>query len=64
MILSKFQVGDWVVMPDVPVPPVQVLAVKRCEDERCPYDGQEVFKFNDPGGLGEDWMHTAEFEKK
>jgi hypothetical protein len=61
--MAKFEVGDWVVMPKVPLPPVQILAIRRCEDENCPYPGQEVFDFQDPHGPGVDSMHTSEFEK-
>lgn len=59
--MGKFQVGDVVQMPGVPIP-VKVLEVFDCQDTECPYEGQEVFRFTDPGGGGDDWMHTAEFE--
>lgn len=61
--MNKFQVGDMVKMPDIPIAPVRVLEIKPCEDPHCPFDPQEVFRFEDPGGLGEDWMHLEEFEK-
>ena len=60
--MPKFEVGDKVQMPGVPVT-VEVLEIGVCEDgESCPL-GAETFRFNDPGGLGADWMHTSEFEK-
>lgn len=61
--MPKFEVGDMVEMVGVPIPSVKVLTVRRCEDENCPFDGQEVFDFEDPGGMGRDSMHTAEFKK-
>ena len=29
-----------------------------CKDAGC---GRETFRFNDPGGLGDDWMHADDF---
>lgn len=58
--MSKFEVGDRVQMPGVPIV-VEVLEVKRCDMEGCP-EG-DVFRFEDPSGLGDDWMHVDEFEK-
>lgn len=60
--MAKFQENDRVVMPGIPLPPVTVLEVKRCEDTNCPYEDQEIFRFVDPQGFA-DWMHSAEFEK-
>lgn len=57
--MAKFNVGDKVRMPGVPIV-VEVLEVGQCRDQDCT---EETFRFNDPGGLGEDWMHTAEFER-
>lgn len=60
--MSKFKIGDKVQMPGVPIV-VTVTGLGVCEDgERCPL-GPETFSFEDPGGLGEDWMHTSEFEQ-
>lgn len=60
---GEFQVGDMVEMPGVPIPPVKVLEIKACDDSSCPFPGKEVFRFTDPAGLGDDWMHTSEFVK-
>lgn len=57
--MSKFNVGDKVQMPGVPFV-VEVLEIGTCDDARC--EDRETFRFKDPGGLGDDWMHTAEFE--
>jgi hypothetical protein len=61
--VSKFEVGDKVQMPGVPFV-VEVLELKPC-DERggCDMGDGEVFRFADPEGKGDDWMHTEEFEK-
>lgn len=60
--MRKFAVGDKVQMSGVPIV-VEVTGLGTCEDgARCPF-GIETFSFNDPGGLGEDWMHESEFEK-
>jgi hypothetical protein len=60
--MAKFEVGDQVAMPGIPVT-VTVLSFGTCDDGAgCPL-GEETFSFQDPGGLGEDWMHTSEFEK-
>lgn len=58
--MSKFEVGDKVRMTGVPFI-VEVLELGTCDDEDCSFGG-ETFRFTDPGGLGDDWMHTAEFE--
>ena len=59
--MSKFKVGDKVAMPGVPII-VEVLGIGVCEDgDGCPL-GPETFRFNDPGGLGADTMHSSEFE--
>lgn len=60
--MSKFAIDDMVEMPGIPIPPVKVLEIKKCEEPGCPFQDQEVFRFKDPAGVGEDWMHTAEFE--
>ncbi|MEV0214399.1 hypothetical protein [Micromonospora sp. NPDC050695] len=54
--MPKFAINDRVQMPGVPFT-VTVLEIGQ-DDEVG-----EVFKFLDPGGQGEDWMPTAEFEK-
>lgn len=59
--MSKFKVGDKVQMPGVPMV-VEVLDIEECEDGGGCDLGGELFKFNDPGGMGEDWMHSSEFE--
>jgi len=56
--MSKFAVGDRVAMPGVPIT-IQVLEIGTCEDEGCT---EETFRFKDPGGLGDDWAHSSEFE--
>ncbi len=59
--MTKFEVGDRVEMPGVPLT-VVVTEVGTCNDgPGCPLGG-EVFQFDDPGGLGPDWMHSSEFE--
>jgi hypothetical protein len=59
--MSKFEVGDKVQMPAVPFV-VEVLEIGTCEDgSDCDLAG-ETFRFKDPGGLGDDWMHSSEFE--
>jgi hypothetical protein len=58
--MSKFQVGDIVQMPGVPFV-VEVLEIGVCEDVPCNLGG-EIFRFKDPGGLGDDWMHSSEFQ--
>jgi hypothetical protein len=64
--MAKFEVGDKVQMPGVPFV-VEVLELGVCEEAEsdaadCEFGG-ETFRFKDPGGLGEDWAHTAEFER-
>lgn len=60
--MTKFKIGDEVRMNGVPVT-VQVTGLGACEDgPGCPL-GAETFSFQDPGGLGEDWMHSSEFER-
>jgi hypothetical protein len=61
--VSKFEVGDRVQMPGIPIPPVEVLELAHCEEEGCEFGDGEIFRCKDPGGLGDDWMHTSEFEK-
>jgi hypothetical protein len=58
----KFQIGDQVTMPGVPIA-IEVLELSECPDGAdCPL-GAEIFRFDDPGGMGDDWMHSSEFEK-
>lgn len=60
--MAKFEVGDMVRMPGVPFT-VEVLEFGTCADgDRCDM-GTETFRFKDPGGAGDDWMHVSEFEK-
>lgn len=60
--MAKFDVGDQVQIPGVPFV-VTVLEIGECEEgAACPL-GQETFRFSDPGGQGDDWGHTSEFEK-
>jgi len=57
--MAKFEIGDKVIMPGTPII-VEVLEIGVCvDDDGC---GDEIFRFNDPSGLGEDWMHSNEFE--
>lgn len=65
--MSKFKVGDKVRMVGAPAVVVEVLEIGTCEDvaEHDDSDGPEdleTFRFKDPGGLGDDWAHTSEFE--
>jgi hypothetical protein len=61
--MSKFEVGDKVEMPGIPFV-VEVLELKPCDDnDVCEFGDGEIFRFADPQGMGDDWMHTAEFEK-
>lgn len=60
--MPKFEIGDKVQMPGVPIV-VAVTGFGKCDDgPECPL-GEETFSFQDPGGAGEDWMHVSEFEK-
>lgn len=60
--MSKFEIGDKVSMPDIPVV-VEVTGFGTCENgPDCPL-GADTFSFQDPDGMGEDWMHVSEFEK-
>jgi hypothetical protein len=62
--VSKFEIGDKVKMPGVPFTfVVEVLELAPCEEDGCEFGDGEIFRFKDPGGLGDDWMHTSEFEK-
>lgn len=57
----KFNVGDKVQMPGVPIPPVEVLELGECSDcDPCDLGGQ-VFRFKDPNSGEDDWMHSSEF---
>ncbi len=59
--MPKFEIGDKVQMPGVPFV-VEVLEIGQCEDvPDC--ELPETFRFADPGGRGDDWMHTSEFER-
>jgi len=55
------QIGDKLQMPGVPFV-VEVLEVKPCDEVPCPLGGGDLFRFADPGGLGDDWAHVSEFE--
>jgi hypothetical protein len=64
--MAKFKIGDRVQMSGVPFV-VEVLEIGECEegstgDNTCDMGG-ETFRFKDPGGQGDDWAHSAEFEK-
>jgi hypothetical protein len=60
--MAKFEIGDAVQMEGVPIV-VEVLEIGTCDEgPECPL-GPETFRFSDPGGLGDDWMHTSQFEK-
>lgn len=60
--MPKFEIGDKVKMPGVSFV-VQVLEFGTCDEGvDCDFGG-ETFRFKDPGGLGDDWEHTANFEK-
>jgi hypothetical protein len=64
--MSKFEVGDKVQMPGVPFGPVEVLEIGVCDEADSPLGCEwagETFRFKDPGGQGDDWEHTALFEK-
>lgn len=58
--MPKFEIGDKVQMPGVPFV-VEVLEIGICEDDEC--EEPETFRFTDPAGNGDDWMHTYEFER-
>jgi hypothetical protein len=59
--MAKFEIGDKVRTPGVPLV-FEVLEIGACEEgDECEF-GPETFRFKDPGGLGDDWMHTSEFE--
>lgn len=60
--VPKFEIGDQVAMPGIPVT-VEVLEIGECEDGTACMFGPETFRFKDPGGLGDDWEHTGNFEK-
>ena len=59
--MTKFQPGDRVQMPGIPFT-VEVLELGTCDDQPC-HLGGETFRFKDPGGQGDDWAHTADFQK-
>lgn len=60
--MSEFKIGDRVSMPGVPFV-VEVLEIGTCEEPDCHGDDAEIFRFKDPGGQGDDWMHSTEFVK-
>lgn len=60
MTEQRFSVGDRVQMPDVPFV-VVVTGVGTCEDGPECRLGPDIFSFEDPGGLGTDWMHMSDF---
>lgn len=55
------KIGDKLRMPGVPIV-VEVLEIKPCDEHPCPLGGGDLFRFTDPGGLGDDWAHVSEFE--
>lgn len=55
----KFEVGDRVKMPGVPIV-VEVSGFGICDEEGCLQP--DLFCFRDPVTGEEDWMHVAEFE--
>lgn len=59
--MAKFQIGDKVQMRGAPFV-VEVLEIGACEMNRCDLGG-ETFRFTDPDGQGDDWMHVTEFRK-
>lgn len=60
--MPKFEIGDKVQMPGVPVV-VEALEFGQCDDAPgCPI-GDETFRFKDPETGDDDWMHVSEFEK-
>lgn len=64
--MTKFEIGDMVQVPGIPFV-VEVLEIGTCEETLngtgdCDRGG-ETFRFKDPGGQGDDWEHTATFEK-
>jgi hypothetical protein len=61
--MAKFEIGDKVQMYGVVPIVVEVLEIDRCEDGDDCVLGGEIFRFKDPGGLGDDWEHTNAFEK-
>jgi hypothetical protein len=60
--VSKFEVGDTVQMLGVPLV-VEVQEIGVCDDGPDCDLGCETFRFQDPGGGGDDWMHSSGFEK-
>jgi hypothetical protein len=61
--MAKFEVGDRVRLSSFVLPVVEVLELGTCEDGPDCELGVETFRFKDPGGLGDDWAHTSEFER-
>ena len=60
--MPKFEVGDKVQMQGVPFV-VEVLEIDVCGDADSDECNGELFRFKDPGGNGDDWEHTDEFER-
>jgi len=59
----KFNIGDHVAMPGVPIV-VEVLEFGICwEDQECSLGASTTFRFKDPQTGQDDWMHVIEFEK-
>lgn len=59
--MAKFEIGDQVQMPGVPVV-VEVLEIGTCDDsDSC--CAEETFRFVDPAMGEDDWAHASEFEK-
>lgn len=65
VVAGKFQVGDKVVMAGGVPFVVEVLEIGACPDGfNCTEaGGGETFRFADPGGMGDDWAHSDDFEK-
>jgi hypothetical protein len=60
--MSKFNVGDRVIMPGTPYI-LDVLEIGECEEgDGCEF-GPELFRFADPETSVNDWMHSSMFVK-
>ena len=57
--VSKFQAGDRLQMPGIPMVVTVLDVLPGCGDEGC---DRETFTFEDPAGQGIDSMHADEFE--
>jgi hypothetical protein len=60
--MSKFEIGDVVQMPGVPIV-VEVLEFGTCDEPGCENGNGETFRFKDPGTGADDWEHVASFER-